>query len=117
MSSKTLVNHRKSAFIAQSGHCFYCKLPMWESDVESFAKARKISPSQAKLFKCTAEHLKARKDGGKDTKQNIVAACHNCNQKRHHIKVAPSPDDYRQLVQLGLSSGCWHRNSLATRLT
>jgi hypothetical protein len=115
--SKNLVNHRKSAFIAQSGHCFYCKLPMWESDVESFAKAHKISIPQARQVKCTAEHLKACKDGGKDTKQNIVAACLWCNQKRHCRKVAPSPNVYRQLVQRRLSSGRWHCNSLATRLT
>jgi len=74
--SKKLVHHRKSAYNAQSGRCYYCDLLMWESDCKSFAQAHKISLSQAKLVKCTAEHLEARKDGGNDTKKNIVAACH-----------------------------------------
>ena len=115
--SKRLANHRKSAYSAQSGRCYYCNLLMWESDGESFAQAHKISTPQARLVKCTAEHLEARKDGGKDTKQNIVAACLWCNQERHRIKVAPSPNVYRQMVQRMLSSGRWHCNSLATRLT
>ena len=111
-----LVRHRKSAFIAQSHRCFYCDFPMWESDCMSFAQAHKISLSQAKLLKCTAEHLKARQDGGKDTAKNIVAACQWCNQRRHRIKQAPSPCVYRQLVQQRLSNGRWHCMEVITNL-
>jgi hypothetical protein len=61
-----LVRHRQSAYIRQSRRCFYCQYPMWENNLESFAQAHNISTAQAKRLKCTAEHLKARKDGGKD---------------------------------------------------
>ena len=107
MASK-LAHHRKSAFIAQSHRCFYCGFPMWESDCKSFAQAHKISLSQAKLLKCTAEHLEARRDGGKDAAKNIVAACQWCNQRRHKRKQAPSPGAYQRLVKQRLSKGRWH---------
>lgn len=103
-----LVRHRKSAFIAQSHRCFYCDFPMWQSDCKSFAQAHNITLSQAKWFQCTAEHLEARQDGGKDAAENIVAACQWCNQRRHKRKLAPSPNAYRQLVQKRLSKGRWH---------
>ncbi|WP_373322438.1 HNH endonuclease [Vogesella indigofera] len=81
---------------------------MWESDCLSFAQSHSISPRSAKLLKATAEHLQARCDGGQDARQNIVAACHYCNQKRHHRKTPPSPNDYRELVQRRLAKGGWH---------
>ena len=111
-----LVRHRHSAYLAQSRRCFYCGLPMWLSNPDSFATAHGITPGQARLLKCTAEHLEARQDGGQDTKQNIVAACFWCNQRRHKRKRAPDPDDYRLLVQQRLNKGRWHSQSLATRL-
>ena len=107
MSTK-LVRHRKSAHIAQSGRCFYCGFPMWESNIESFAQTHNISLPQAKWFQCTAEHLEARKEGGNDATKNIVAACQWCNQRRHKRKIAPSPNAYRQLIQRRLSKGHWH---------
>lgn len=110
-----LARLRYSAYLSQSGRCFYCGLPMWVRDPESFAAANGITSSQARLLQCTAEHLEARQDGGKDTKQNIVAACLCCNQGRHHQKEAPNPDDYRLLVQQRLSQGRWHSKSLAVR--
>lgn len=55
--------HRQSATRAQQGLCFYCHRPMGKA--------------------VTAEHLKARKDGGTDRKDNIVAACRACNHGRH----------------------------------
>ena len=102
-----LARHRNSAYINQSGRCYYCNFPMWESDPVSYSQAHNISLSQAKLFQCTAEHLEARSDGGKDRAKNIVAACIWCNKKRHSRKQAPSPNDYRQLVQKRLSKGRW----------
>ena len=108
-----LAHLRYSAYRAQSGRCFYCGFPMWVRNPESFAAAHGITSPQARLFQCTAEHLEARQDGGKDTKQNIVAACLCCNQRRHGRKEAPGPDDYRLLVQRRLSKGGWHSKSLA----
>lgn len=111
-----LVYLRQSAYLAQSGRCFYCGLPMWVRDPESFAVSHGITPSQARVFQCTAEHLEARKDGGQDTKRNIVAACFCCNQRRHKRKQAPDPDDYRLLVQQRLAKGRWHPQSVANLL-
>ena len=110
-----LARLRYSAYRAQSGRCFYCGLPMWVRDPESFAAAHRITLPQARLLQCTAEHLEARQDGGKDTKRNIAAACYYCNQRRHDRKVAPAPDDYRLFVQQRLSEGRWHSKSLAVR--
>lgn len=61
---------------------------MWESDPESFARHHGISSATAKRFQCTAEHLVARQDGGKDTAANIVAACAYCNHGRHKCQPA-----------------------------
>jgi 5-methylcytosine-specific restriction endonuclease McrA len=41
---------------------------------------------------CTAEHLVARMDGGRDTRDNIVAACRRCNAARHQLGLGPAPD-------------------------
>lgn len=59
MSTK-LARCRQSAYTAQSGRYFYCGLPMWQQDPESFALSHGISLLQAKALQCTAEHLKAR---------------------------------------------------------
>ncbi|MBU1776988.1 MAG: HNH endonuclease [Gammaproteobacteria bacterium] len=112
MPSK-LIRLRTSAFNFQSGRCFYCGYPMWETDCTAYAQKYKMSPSQAKALQCTAEHLDARKDGGKDNPKNIVAACRWCNQKRHQRKLAPSPNDFRKLVQKRLRKGGWICESIA----
>lgn len=114
--SNYLARLRQSAYRAQSGRCFYCGLPMWVRDPESFAASHGITPSHARVLQCTAEHLEARKDGGQDAKRNIVAACFCCNQRRHKRKQAPDPDDYRLLVQQRLTKGGWHPHSLAILL-
>jgi HNH endonuclease len=103
-----LVRHRKSAYITQSGRCFYCDCLMWENNPESFAKSNNISPPQAKWLKCTAEHLEARKDGGKDAAKNIVAACLWCNRKRHSRKLDLSPQAFQLLVKQRVRKGRWH---------
>lgn len=104
--------HRHSAFIKQSGKCYYCNLPMWESDLASYAVEHNITIPQAKLLRCTAEHLLARTDGGKDQADNIVAAHLWCNRKRHARKLAPPPREYRHLVQQRLSKGRWFAKEL-----
>lgn len=81
---------------------------MWQDSAEAFAAKHRISLAQAQQFQCTAEHLKARCDGGKNAANNIAAACKRCNQLRHKRNKAPSPETYQQLVQKRLTQGKWH---------
>lgn len=81
---------------------------MWRGALEPFAHHHGITPGQARQLQCTAEHLVARQDGGKDGVSNIVAACWACNQRRHKRKCAPEPTAYRVLVQDRISRGGWH---------
>jgi hypothetical protein len=66
--------------------------------------ARVMSPaSDAGLQRCTAEHLRARCDGGRDTSDNVVAACWICNSRRHRRKVPLPPEEYRAFVRKRLA--------------
>ena len=105
---------RHSAYLAQLGHCYYCGLPMWEKDLESFCRAHKIERSQAEWLQCTAEHLLARRDDGPDTAANIVAACIHFNHSRHRLNKNPSPSDYSRFVREELRKGRWHCADLLT---
>lgn len=109
MSHKSLSRLRAAAFLRQSGACFYCSLPMWLTDPLSFSRHHSLSMRQTKLLQCTAEHLKARCEGGIDSPANVVAACLRCNRQRHRSKVAPSPDRHRQRIQKLMVLGRWHR--------
>ncbi len=108
MSTSKVSKHRKSAFHHQNGHCCYCGFLMWQDSAEAFAAKHRISLAQAQQFQCTAEHLKARSEGGKNAANNIAAACKRCNQLRHKSKKAPSPETYQQLVQKRLAQGKWY---------
>ena len=94
---------------AQQQHfrCFYCNLPMWEASPKEFASAYQLTLSQAKLLQCTAEHLNARCDGGKDSSDNIVAACKYCNHSRHKSPKPLDPEKYRKHVRRRMSHGRW----------
>jgi hypothetical protein len=81
---------------------------MWIDDCASFAAKYRISKLVAKGLQCTAEHLQARRDGGKDVAPNIAAACKRCNVGRHHRKDDVSPDRFRALVKRRLMRGKWH---------
>lgn len=102
---------RKHAFEAQQGYCHYCKLPMWEEDPDKFAAKYQISLDMVTLFQSTAEHLKPRMNGGKDTRQNIVAACRHCNANRHAQNpiTAPDPATYAARVREQMAMGLWTR--------
>ena len=89
---------------------------MWEENLELYAHALSLSRSEAKRFKCTAEHLRPRKDGGKDAAHNIVAACLHCNQNRHRRKANLSPRAYRELVSQRLGKGGWHYKRVTARI-
>lgn len=98
---------RRRALISQNGRCYYCRCAMWQGEAQRFAKTRGITERQAALLQCTAEHLVARQDNGRDRADNIVAACRFCNQSRHARKEPPSPEAFRQLVQRRLQRGKW----------
>jgi hypothetical protein len=103
---------RLIAFKKQKGRCYYCESPMWHKDIKNFAEKYGISKSAATRFQCTAEHLKARCDGGINEKKNIVAACLFCNNNRHHRKKPPAPSDYRADIRRRLNKGKWHPRDL-----
>ena len=105
----TIQHNRQKAFNLQSGLCYYCNQPMWVKDKQSFIAQYKINPNRANYLQCTAEHLTARKDGGKNTKVNIVAACKYCNQARHKSKNALPHEAYKNSVQMRLSRNKWHQ--------
>jgi len=80
---------------------------MWHNNLRQFAKARGLTEPQARLLRCTAEHLHPKKEGGRNTRDNVVAACRYCNNKRHARPHPLDPFRYRQLVQHRLASGRW----------
>jgi len=101
--------HRLSAFKKQNGCCYYCGAFMWIENPEKFASEHSISLKNADKLQCTAEHLVARCDGGKNAASNIVAACKHCNSMRHRMKPALSPKPYKKLVQRIISKKQWHK--------
>ncbi len=104
MTAKRRRSLRTSAFYAQSGRCFYCGLPMWLTAPSELG----LNASKARAFQCTAEHLVAQQDGGRDVSGNVVAAHSRCNQGRHQRKgPAPSAEAFRALVQTRLAMGRW----------
>ena len=84
----SLYKLRQKAFRRQEGHCYYCEYPMWLESWEEFAASFGISKAAAFHFRCTAEHLVARQDGGKDSPKNIVAACRFCNYDKTSLSNA-----------------------------
>jgi len=99
---------RRIAFLNQNGRCWYCGLPMWERNPDTFAREHGFTSGLAKALQCTAEHLIARQDGGADSPSNIVAACRYCNGRRHARKFPLESESFRQHVQKRLQQGKWH---------
>lgn len=106
--AKSIKKHRALAFIKQGGLCIYCACPMWQDSPEEFAKRYGITVSQAMHHRCTAEHKIARQDGGTDCAENILAACHRCNQGRHKRKYPLTIEEFIRLVRQRLQLGRWH---------
>ncbi|TJZ76314.1 HNH endonuclease [Chitiniphilus eburneus] len=100
--------HRHQAFQTQSQRCFYCGAPMWETDPSKFAAHFRLSIAEAGHFRCTAEHLVARKDGGKNIGANISAACLFCNRTRHRAANALPSEQFQKKVRQRLKQGKWH---------
>ena len=93
---------------AQADCCYYCEQPMWGHNITKFASKHRISTKQAAFLRATAEHLTARSEGGKDSKTNIVAACHYCNGRRHRAQKPLEPAEFMKRVQIRLAHGKWH---------
>ena len=103
--------HRLAAFKRQQGHCYYCGLPMWLEKPTAFAKKCGITERESARLQCTAEHLVARQDGGRNSRENIAAACRFCNGTRHRISSPLMPKRYRDHVLRRLRAGKWHPRS------
>lgn len=104
----SLAHPRSIAFSRQSGHCFYCNLPMWQCDPSEFIKKYNISVRQAMRLRCTGEHLKARCIGGTASQTNIVAACFFCNHTRHKSKRPLCPGDFKKRIRRLMNAKRWH---------
>ena len=108
----TMTNIKKlrlSAFLKQNGCCFYCGFPMWERGQASlFAQSYPLPSKLIDLCQSTAEHLQARQDGGRDSRNNIAAACKHCNASRHRGRAdqAPSPSKYKSQIRAQVKH--WH---------
>lgn len=105
--TKTLKKKRHNAATRQDFRCYYCGLPMWEKDPHSFAEQYILTSKQAQLLLCTAEHLRARSDGGSDGDENIAAACQFCNKHRHIGKSPKPPEQFRVYVHARMQKGAW----------
>ncbi len=110
----SLKKQRTKAYKIQKGLCYYCNLPMWNTDRFDFASKFHISNKAANLFQCTGEHLLPHCKGGTSRSKNIVASCKFCNQQRHRRKVVLEPKDYYNFVQNRISKGRWNISILAT---
>ena len=110
MSTKTIQRLRRQAFVKQDCLCFYCQLPMWEDDQEKFSSSHGLPARLTKHLRCTAEHLVAQQDEGRDSVENIVAACLWCNKLRHFGRAnkASDPIKYKSRVTKLISKGKWH---------
>ena len=98
---KSISRLRTLAFTKQGGRCYYCELPMYESDSAAFRRQWNLTLRQSTSFLCTAEHLVPRSEGGKNLQANIVAACRLCNQTRHRRRKAPTPERWKEIRK------CW----------
>ncbi|WP_417688586.1 HNH endonuclease [Pseudidiomarina sp.] len=112
MCSKTIQKNRLQSAQKQHFRCYYCGHPMWHPNDKNFARKHHLSPKQARWFRCTAEHVHAKCDGGSNEASNIVAACWLCNQRRHRRPAPLAADAYRELVTQRVSEGKWFPNGL-----
>ena len=103
----SLARYRQRAAVRQGFRCYYCGSPIWLENPDRFAATHGLSRAQARLLRCTAEHLEAKRDGGTDRRENIVAACEFCNQHRHRARNPLPPTAYRERVVEAMSHGRW----------
>src|SRR3546814_12059443 len=80
---------------------------MWQASPEELKPFGLRARTVARL-RCTAEHLIAQQDGGKDVAGNIAAACWLCDTRCHKRKSPPLPEVYRAFVARRMAKGKWH---------
>lgn len=107
---------RAQAASNKSFRCVYCQLPMWAGDPAAFIDRFELSKRQAKLFQCTAEHLRAQCEGGKDTKAIIAAACRHSNQMRHRTANPLEPTEFQKRVRRRVGKGAWFPDRVAAKV-
>jgi hypothetical protein len=107
---------RKGAFLSQRKRCFYCELPIWNTEKQrrQLIVRYGVSEDAAKSLQCTAEHIQARQDDGSNEQANIVAACLRCNRARHEGGVSATPLQHRQRVADAMADGAWHLSEIHT---
>ncbi|WP_438846693.1 HNH endonuclease [Asticcacaulis taihuensis] len=108
MTCQRLKTLKLKAARRQDWCCYYCRMPMWDDDLDQFVIRYRLTRRLAQTLKCTAEHLTAQCEGGKDRADNIVAACLICNRRRHQTMKPKSPSDYQRHVQGRVRKGKWH---------
>jgi 5-methylcytosine-specific restriction endonuclease McrA len=115
MPSK-LAKIRQHAYSQQQYRCYYCEHLMWADNPIEFVRTYRVSIAAARLFQCTAEHLVPTSCGGRDSMENIVAACLFCNRTRHRAKKPLKPSEYRGKVRARVSRGRWFPFGLARQM-
>ena len=70
---RRLARLRAELYARQGGICHYCERAM---TLRTFT----VQQSALEPRDATVEHLVPRVLGGRDTPQNLVAACHECNR-------------------------------------
>ena len=104
---RSLATLRTQAAHKQQFRCFYCNFPMWDGSPHNFISVYGLTVKQARLLRCTAEHLHPKSEGGKNTAANIVAACLYCNQYRHKSPKPMDPARYKKHVSQRMQRGKW----------
>lgn len=113
----TIATYRHQAAVHQSFRCFYCNMPMWESNAEAFIREYGLTRKQADYLQCTGEHLHTRCDGGPNIASNIVAACKHCNQTRHKAKKPLTAEKYQKKVDTRVKRGHWLPENIVTKIS
>lgn len=108
MCSQIQANRLKS-FKEQGGRCCYCGVRMWLGS-PSELQVQLPSAEAARHLRCTAEHLRARSEGGRDVPANIAAACAHCNHTRHRKKEPPDADAFTKMVRRRVAARRWHQS-------
>lgn len=108
MPSKNRIQSlRHQAYDRQGGRCYYCGVCMWLASPTELPGAPEKSSVWLRL-RCTAEHLVAQSEGGRDKSDNIAAACALCNHTRHKRKQPLEPLAYQAEVRRRMKRGAWH---------
>lgn len=105
--ASSIRNQRLRAVVLQGFRCYYCGLAVWIEDPGGFAARYGLTMRQAEYLRCTAEHLRARADGGSNRRDNVVAACLYCNSRRHRTRTPLSPPEYQSHVRRRMQRGRW----------